>query len=291
MSNKPIEDQLVSLLEQQKGEPITLFRITPVGGGSINSAYHLETDRGSFFVKTTPKAPPSFYQKEALGLRLLQQAKAQVPQVVAVTDEALIMEWIPRGSWTAHRMRVLGRQLAQVHQYRGKMYGLEEDNYIGILPQPNRPSTNWVAFYRDHRLGAQFEQGLQKKRIAPRSARAKGLYRLMERLEQWLPADPPPSLLHGDLWSGNVYPSSNGANYLIDPAVYYGHREVDVAFSQYFGGFSKEFYEGYTEVYPLDPDFEERKPLYQLYYILVHLNLFGEAYGRDVDLILKRYVG
>lgn len=291
MTAMPFWDHLLSLLEQKRGGPVRILKTTPVGGGSINSAYHLETDQGAFFVKTTQQAPPAFYQMEARGLSLLGQAKAQVPRVVAVSDSLLIMEWIPRGSWTAERMRDLGRQLAQVHQFKGKVYGLEEDNFIGILPQSNRPSTDWVSFYRDQRLGAQFELALQRKRIAPTSPRAKGLYRLLERLERWLPADPPPSLLHGDLWSGNVLPSSGGGHYLIDPAVYYGHREVDIAFSQYFGGFGEAFYEGYKEAYPLEPDYEERKPLYQLYYILVHLNLFGEAYGSDVDLILRRYVG
>lgn len=325
--HRVLVEQVQDRLKQETGAAVRLERAVPVGGGSINQAYRLETTAGPFFLKVREDAPPAFFCREADGLRRLREAGAQVPEVVAVSDQAdpgtganrgdgatssddqyrqdagrdagpkghgasfLILEWMPRGSWTPSRMRELGRQLALVHRKTEEAYGLEVDNFIGLLPQSNRRSADWPDFYREQRLGVQWRFALKMGRIAPSSLRAKRLERLLERLDEWLPARPPASVLHGDLWSGNVMPAADGRNLLIDPAVYAGHREVDLAFSEYFGGFSREFYEGYEEVYPLNSAYEDRKPLYQLYYILVHLNLFGEAYGPAVDAVLQRYVG
>jgi len=309
-------EQVHHALRRHAGTAIRLVRAVPVGGGSINQAWRLETTAGTFFLKCKEAAPAGFFSCEADGLRRLRQAGADVPEVVAVADvpdraavadrdeaegpEAvddgspvafLLLEWLPPGTWTPARMRDLGRQLAAVHRVTAKAYGLPVDNFIGLLPQSNRPVADWCAFFRERRLGAQYEIALRTGCIAPGSPRAKGMAKLLARLDRWLPAQPPISLLHGDLWYGNVLPAADGRNCFLDPAVYAGHREVDVAFSEYFGGFSRPFYEGYEEAYPLDPGYEERRPLYQLYYILVHLNLFGEAYGPAVDAVLRRYAG
>ncbi len=338
--HRVLAEQVQDRLKQETGAAVRLERAVPVSGGSINQAYRLETTAGPFFLKVREDAPPSFFCREADGLRRLREAGAQVPEVVAVTDRAvstgavlegggmrpdihkeredertasgaqkgiagqgdgveetewgvsfLLMEWVPKGSWTPPRMRALGRQLASVHRKTEEAFGLAADNYIGLLPQSNRRTAGWPEFYREQRLKVQWRIALEKGRMTPSSTRSKRLERLLEKLDEWLPTRPPASVLHGDLWSGNVLPAADGRNLLIDPAVYAGHREVDLAFSEYFGGFSREFYEGYEEVYPLDPAYEDRKPLYQLYYILVHLNLFGEAYGPAADAVLRRYVG
>lgn len=312
-------EEVERTLQQYGGADVRVVRAVPVGGGSINRAWRLETTAGPFFLKSKADAPPRFFACEADGLHRLREAGADLPQVVAVRDARqqttgspaaslaaqdgpqdgpedagapfLLLEWIQPGRWTSARMRELGRQLAAVHRVEAETYGLPTDNFIGLLPQPNRPFDDWCAFYREMRLGVQYEMAARRGRIAPGSRRAKAMERLLERLERWLPKRPPASLLHGDLWSGNVLAGADGRNVFLDPAVYAGHREVDVAFSEYFGGFSPEFYDGYAEMYPLEPEYRERRPLYQLYYLLVHLNLFGESYGPAVDAVLRRYAG
>lgn len=198
-----------------------------------------------------------------------------------------MLEWID-GEESFRTEEELGRGVAGLHRHRGTHFGLEMDNYLGMLPQKNGWSDDWPAFYRDRRLGVQLKLGQKKGAISP--LRSQKLERLMARLDSFLPADVTPSLIHGDLWSGNWMAGPGGRPYLIDPAVQYAHSEMELAFTELFGGFSQRFYRAYTEMNPLDPGYEERKPLYQLYYLLVHLNIFGETYGPAVDRILDYYL-
>jgi fructosamine-3-kinase len=179
--------------------------------------------------------------------------------------------------------------LADLHRHTSDKHGLDQDNFIGRLPQPNPPTPSWTAFYREHRIGFQMQMARQKGLLPPHRQHA--LARLMDRLPDLLDDQAiPPSLLHGDLWGGNYLVDAQGQAVLIDPAVYYGHREMDLAMTELFGGFSSRFYDAYDEAYPLY-GYAERRALYQLYYILVHLNLFGEHYGGQVDSIAGRYAG
>ncbi|HQE20158.1 MAG TPA: fructosamine kinase family protein, partial [Aggregatilineales bacterium] len=204
--------------------------------------------------------------------------------------EYLILEWIDRNGSRYNAARELGRQLAMQHKQVYPSYGLEYDNYIGELPQKNRRTRSWVNFYRSERLGVQRDLAAQRG-LLPRE-RARRLDQLIERLDRWLDERlTHPSLLHGDLWGGNWMVALSGEPVIIDPAVYFGDREADLAMTALFGGFPPDFYQAYNEVFPLAPGYEERQPLYQLYYLLVHLNLFGESYGSRVDSILSRYVG
>jgi len=290
---------LESEIRRVFGEGVSIEDSVPVGGGDINEAARLTLSDGrAVFLKYNLAPLPELFDVEARGLAELRASDAlRIPEVYAIgeaTDDNpayILMEWIPNvGRRGASAMRAFGRGLAQLHRTTTGAYGLDHDNYIGSLPQPNPESQRWVDFFREQRLGVQRQLARERGRLsATRDAR---LERLMERLDAFLPDESGlhPSLLHGDLWGGNHIVTDDGVA-LIDPAVYYGHREMDIAFTELFGGFPAAFYEGYDEVWPLRSDYEDRKPLYQLYPMMVHLNLFGEVYGGRVDQILKRYVG
>ncbi len=292
-----LQNALSRRVQELWGPDLSIAGVRPVSGGDINEAACLTLSDGRrLFLKYNPNPLPRLFEVEARGLSLLKGTQTvRVPEVYGVgeaTEEHpafLLLEWIePDSSRSPEVLREFGRRLARMHRCSWGFYGLDHDNYIGSLPQRNTPTRSWVEFYREHRLGAQMERALQGGRLPAK--RRERLERLLERLDDVIDdAIVKPSLLHGDLWGGNFL-LSGGEAVLIDPAVYYGDREIELAFTELFGGFPPEFYEGYNEVWPLDPGYEERKPLYQLYPLLVHLNLFGEGYGPSVDRVLQRYV-
>jgi fructosamine-3-kinase len=298
IKNGPEVNHLHSFIMQaltQMGDSLDLTEILPVTGGCINQAFYVRTQKREYFVKVNQNVKPDFFRREADGLNRLRNA--QVISVPAVLGEfydskervaVLILEWV-QGTENPHTEEWLGQGVARLHQTQGPAFGLEHDNYIGTLPQKNGWWDQWPSFYREQRLGVQLEWG-KKVGTIPLS-RSKKLEKLMERLDQFLPADVSPSLIHGDLWRGNWKVGTGGKPYLIDPAVCYAHSEMEMAFTELFGGFSERFYRAYTEIHPISPDYPERKPLYQLYYLLVHLNVFGETYGPAVDRILNMYIG
>lgn len=266
-----------------------------VYGGDINQSARFECGGAAYFVKWNPSAPPAMFPAEARGLHLLAQAGSlRVPAVIAQGDAEgacpafLALEWIETGGRSAATMEQFGIGLAALHRCTHDQHGLDHDNFIGRLPQPNTPAPRWADFYRDQRIGAQMELA-RRQGVLP-ARREALLRRLMDRLPDLLDDSIPPSLLHGDLWGGNYLVDAQGAAVLIDPAVCYGHREMDLAMSELFGGFPGRFYEAYFAAYPA-PGYPERRALYQLYYILAHLNLFGESYGGQVDSLAARYVG
>jgi protein-ribulosamine 3-kinase len=269
--------------------------ITPVEGGSISSAAKVRlVDGRQVLVKWRPGSLPGLFTAERRGLELLQAAKAlRIPAVLAQREAVegcpafIALEWLGRGSSHSQVAEALGRGLAAMHRETADTFGLDHDNFIGANPQPNKPAEDWITFFRDRRLGFQMElAGRNGYLSAQRAAR---LENLLARLETWLPVRPPASLLHGDLWGGNWLVTAEGEPALIDPAVYYGHREAELAFTELFGGFPQAFYEAYDETWPLDPGYQERKALYNLYHLLNHLNLFGEGYGSSVDSVLLQY--
>lgn len=285
-------------LGAQLGAPVT--HDEPVYGGDINQAARFEAGGAAYFVKWSADAPRAMFPAEAHGLRLLRApGTIRVPEVIAQGDANgacpayLVLEWVEIGGRRGGcetAMEALGEGLARLHRIEADEHGLDRDNFIGRLPQPNAPVARWGEFYRDRRIGAQAEIARKRGRLPAR--RADLLARLIARLPDLLDdAISPPSLLHGDLWGGNYLVDEGGAPVLIDPAVYYGHREMDLAMTELFGGFSTRFYDAYHAVYPVDPGYGDRRALYQLYYLLVHLNLFGESYGGRVDSIAARYAG
>ncbi|SES32715.1 fructosamine kinase family protein [Salisediminibacterium halotolerans] len=266
-----------------------------LGGGDINEAYRLNTSEGSYFLKLKKKAPEAFFEAEKQGLdALINQAGVHAPKPLGLyrSDSSgyagLLLEWIETDK-TPARQADLGYETAKLHRTGAGYYGYTSDTYIGELPQPNGAFSSWLEYYRDRRIGKQAE--LAKNRGLLPVKRAERLTKLREQLERWIPAEPHASLLHGDLWGGNWLAGPGGQPYFIDPSVLYGDRELDIAFSKLFGGFSAEFYSAYQADFPLAYNWKEREPLYQLFYLLVHLNMFGEVYGKSVDRILKHYIG
>lgn len=277
---------------EKNGEVVTY---KPVSGGSINEAFYVETKDQQYFVKLNRGKDRSFFEFEATGLKLIEETNTiYVPKVfsVQVDEETSIpmlwMEWV-EGKKDGNTDVLLGERLAKLHLTEATHFGFHQDGYIGHLPQKNKWRENWIECVREDRLGGQLEIGRQKGTI--QGKREELLLRLLERLDEWIPKQPKPSLLHGDLWGGNWMTGKGGNPYLIDPAVFYGCHEFELAFTELFGGFSRTFYETYNEIYPLSLEYEERKEIYQLYYLLIHLNMFGESYGMSVDRILKKYIG
>lgn len=288
-------NHFVQLILKQIGIPSTVHQIEPISGGSISDAYKIITDQQIYFFKTKTNVHRDFFQKEMYNLTLLRNTKTiGIPEPYGEWYDpntkcgAIIIEWI-EGVSTKTTEEKLGQQLAQLHLSFGSRFGLQEDNYIGTLPQKNGWSSNWITFFRENRLKEQVDMG--KKSGVIKGKRLQKLEKLMERLDQWLDPHPKPSPLHGDLWGGNWIPGPNGNPYLIDPASYYGDHELDLAFTECFGGFSPTFYHAYQEVFPLSSTYPERKHIYMLVFLLIHLNLFGELYGPRVDKILNYYIG
>lgn len=278
-------------LTEQVGEIRTA---QAVSGGDINAAWRIETTAGQrCFIKWNPRPLPRLFEVEAQGLRLLAHAQAlRVPRVIAVIDQppALVLEWIEPGANQPSAAEALGRGLAQQHRAGSTTYGLDHDNYIGATTQINTRADSWLEFYRDQRLGEQMTIAQARGHLPP--DRARRLDRVRANLDRWLDSSVVvPSLLHGDLWGGNHLIDTDGQPVLIDPAVYYGDREAEIAFTELFGGFETRFYAAYTEAWPLDRGYADRRDVYNLYHLLNHLNLFGEGYGSAVDAILRRYGG
>ncbi|MDX1632305.1 MAG: fructosamine kinase family protein [Thermoanaerobaculia bacterium] len=289
-----MDEALRRALEGTRG-PVA--EVHPVGGGCIHDAARVRfADGEERFVKWNRSAPSDMFPAEAAGLRALAETGAlRVPGDPEAGNRDglrfLSMEAIDEGSRGSEFFRRFGRGLAQLHRRSpSERHGFDHDNYIGSTPQPNGWLEDGVEFVRTRRLGHQLEIARSRGRSEWRLDRLGK--RLLDRLEEWLGGlDEPPCLLHGDLWSGNFLVEEGGVPVLVDPAVYYGHREADLAMTRLFGGFPPEFYRAYEEVWPLPPGSEDRIAIHQLYHLLNHLNLFGGSYRSGCLRILDRLVG
>lgn len=259
---------LKSDVERELGE--TIARVQPVAGGCISNASRVTLENGRHvFLKWGSAA--GMFHAEATGLAALAATSTvRVPAILAVKDW-LLLEWLEPAPMRSTEWEKLGRSLAAMHRTQGQSFGWNEPNFIGTLPQQNPWTSSWPEFWRDERIVAQ-AQGMS----AQHRERIDHLLRFCDELEAG--NEDGPSLLHGDLWGGNVHGMASGDAALIDPSCYYGHREVDLAMATLFGGFDQRFFDAYTEAWPLQPGFERRRLFYQLYYMLVHVNLFGGAY-------------
>lgn len=279
----PVRTAVEAGLREHIGTGVGIESISSVGGGCISPTARIDTGNGSFFLKwTRPDLPTGILAAEAWGLELLAHAGCvRVPAVIRLGADPdwLLLEWLEPGSAGPTAWRRLGRDLALLHRQPGDRFGAGRDNFIGALPQTNDPGRHWPDFWRRHRLDPQLSRALDRGLLGSTDRRR--FHALYTRLDDLLGPgqEDGPSLLHGDLWQGNVHMMTDGSPAVIDPAVYRGHREVDLAMADLFGGFDREFRRGYDEVWPLEPGYAPtRRAVYQLYYLLVHVNLFGSGY-------------
>lgn len=285
-------DDIAAAISRAIGREFAPSTAEPIGGGCINRTLAVADGGQRFFVKLNDPARADMFAAEAEGLRALRTANAvRVPAPICTGGGQaafLVLEYIDFGSEQPASQEQLGRGLAALHRCTQPQHGWHRHNTIGTTPQDNTPNGDWVSFWRERRL-------LPQLRLAAANGHAKTLMPRAERLLARL-ADffggyrPEPSLLHGDLWSGNYGVDRAGAPVIFDPAVYYGDRETDLAMTELFGGFNARFYAAYREAWPLDPGYTVRRSLYNLYHVLNHLNLFGGGYLAQATRLIDQLV-
>ena len=261
--------------------------VYPVSGGCINDCYKLETQKSNYFVKLNDTI--NFFEEENKGLDLLRSTKTFfIPKVyefgVFESSNFLLMEWIKEKNKSDNFWNFFAKNLSELHSTTNDIFGLDHDNYIGSLKQSNTYYYDGVEFFINTRLVPQ----LEKLNSLNNSSFFKKFDVLFNLLNEIIPVYQP-SLLHGDLWSGNFLIDHNGHACIIDPAVYYGNREADIAMTKLFGGFSEEFYSNYNDYLPMLNGWQERMPIWNLYPLLVHANLFGSSYLNQINSILNKY--
>ena len=260
----------------------TIVKSQGVGGGCISPNARIETKDGTRgFVKwaSPGQSIPGFFEAEAFSLsRIAQSRTIRVPRVLHATPDWLLLEWIDPGTATKETWRLLGERLAAMHQVRAAQFGWDHDNFIGTLPQANGRLARWAEFWVTRRLVPMFEMAAAAGHFNAEDT--KQFEQLCARAEDVLSAGDADgaSLLHGDLWNGNLHITRSGEPALIDPSSYFGHREVDLAMAELFGGFDQDFFAAYDEAWALLADYNIRRNYYQLYYLLVHVNIFGGGY-------------
>ena len=280
-------------LTDKFGKPVHISSAFAVGGGSINSAYGLETNAGKLFVKLNSASHyPNMFEKEALGLSILSEVEElPVPEVEGFDEnhkEAfLILKFIDTGAPSAGFWENFGHGMAHLHGHNADTFGLNHDNYIGSLSQSNTFHDTWSEFFIEERLKPQIKLAFDGKQLI--NSDVKAFENFFNRFPEIFPEELP-ALLHGDLWSGNFMTNQAGEAVLIDPAVYFGHREMDLGMSQLFGGFHRRFYDAYNEIRPLESGWEKRLDYCNLYPLLVHVNLFGGSYVHSVKQIIKSFL-
>lgn len=288
-----IPADLKSDIEQKK--KIKILRAINISGGSINEAAKLLIENGTeLFLKWNSGSLLEMFDVEVKGLQFIQQHcdRFKIPNIIGydITDSGeiswLLLEYIDQGRTDGDFFEHFGQSLAQLHTVTHSEFGLDHDNFIGRLPQINSFEKNWITFFIEHRIEPQLKMAFDKG-LLPDSL-LKNFEILFKQLPDIIPEEKP-ALLHGDLWSGNFMATSDAIPVLIDPAVYFGHREAELAFTKLFGGFSSAFYRAYNESNPPEAGLEQRVDIFNLYPLLVHVNLFGHAYTSQVTSIIKRF--
>jgi protein-ribulosamine 3-kinase len=285
-------DTLRDSITVNTGDDSAWEGVRSIGGGSINNAFCITTKKAKYFVKENDAARyPGMFEAEKTGLEWMGKSGGpNVPAVIATPvaggSAFLIMEWLEAGKRSEGQAITFGNKLARMHQNRSPHFGFHQNNYIGSLHQSNTLHENGAEFFIEERIRPQAEMAFASGKLSPSE---RGTFeKLYKNIPDILP-DEPPALLHGDLWSGNYVTGPDGEAWLIDPAVYYGNREADLAMTRLFGGFDEQFYTGYEEVFPLSHGWKDRMDLFNLYPLLVHVNLFGSGYVNQALTVLRRY--
>lgn len=287
----PFYRAIAHKISEASGKAFEIKSISHLGGGCINETVKLSgTDGSAWFLKSNTSADTSVFAAEFDGLQAMAATDTvRVPKPLVFGEAEgqawLAMELLALGSARAASQEQLGRQLAELHRVEQPHFGWHRDNTIGSTPQRNPKSDDWIEFWREHRLGFQLKLAAQN---GGHFARAD---ELLENLDQLFDGYAPrPSLLHGDLWSGNIGFLTDGQAVIFDPACYFGDREAEFGIIVMFGGFTQDFHRGYNAVWPLDDGFERRLPLYELYHTLNHFNLFGSGYASACQRLIDRLV-
>lgn len=281
---------LQKVLLKEAGSGTALIKVLTSAGGCISNAATMKTNKGTFFVKWGQSE--DMYRAESEGLLLLTgKSDLKIPAVIGWGGidnlSYIIMEHIEIVPASGSYWENLGSGLAQLHQHMASYHGLDQNNFIGSLFQQNDVGESWTDFFIKNRLEIQLQLALHNQLVDSSFALSfRGIYKVIKAL---IP-ESEPSLLHGDLWSGNILPTCNATAAVIDPAVYYGSREMEIAFTYLFGGFDAKFYQSYAEAFPLEPDFKDRIELYNLYPLMVHLNMFGSGYLGAIKSTIRKYI-
>jgi fructosamine-3-kinase len=294
-----LESWVKEALLQAGCDAASIQDIDHVSGGDINEALYIKTGDCDYFVKSHKKMTSDFFTIEKESLEFIHlEAKIGTPETYGVFTvdtkdgkrSGLVMQWIASEARKNDCQERLANCIANLHRVTHTAFGYNKHTYIGTILQHNDWNENWCEFYASKRLLPQTELAVKSGKMPLKRRRM--MDHLITRLHQWIPTTSvTPRLLHGDLWSGNWLSDSENKIYLIDPSILFGHREMEIAYTELFGGFNELFYSAYTEQLPLDQEYHSRKPLYQLFYLLVHLNTFGERYGAQIDDILNHYIG
>ena len=295
MLPKEIIDEVEAYLaEFSDNNQEKLLDMDALSGGSINSAFRIKTDQRVMFIKYNSKNRyPGMFEAEAKGLQLLRKySPIRIPEVLKTGGvkslSYILLEYISSVGRSPNYFEELGQGLAGIHRTESDSHGLDHDNYIGSLPQQNNQRESGIEFFWEERLRPMIKMARDMRVLSEKDSNK--FEKLRDKLSDIIPADEPACLLHGDLWSGNVIVDDKGSPAIIDPAVYYGYREIDLAMTKLFGGFDQGFYGAYNDAYPLQPGWEERLELFNLYPLMVHVNLFGSSYLRQVKSVLNSFV-
>lgn len=292
MLPRGIKQEAEKVLNDYYGTPTAIDSCSSMGGGSINAAYRLKTTEEDVFLKYNDvHRYPDMFEKEAAGLSIMRKTRTvYVPEVIGTgktrNHAFIIMEFIHCGTRREGFWDDFGTKLAAMHRHKNKTFGLDHDNYMGSLVQSNKLHSNWYDFFILERLEPQLR--LARNNGYMNKGHTEQFQKLYKELINIIPEEKP-ALVHGDLYSGNYLITDSGTPCIMDPAIAYNHREVDIAMSTLFGLFNDRFYSSYNQAFPMEPEWERRLDIYNLYPLMVHVNLFGMAYLSSVERITRKF--